>query len=229
MKKVLVAVVVFHFSLVVVAQEVEHVTVSGNELLDFIAKEGYKYAGFQRGKVYFNNSDSGGGRLNYNYLLQTMQFIGPKGDTLVFADEKMVKYVTIGPDTFFYNNGFYEKLDGKGALTLTKRHILKGTEAQKLGAFGKSAVTTSITSDDMLRNNSAPMKLNINEEFRFSKQTFFYISTAGKQFVELNKKNVPRLFSGKAGAVNEYIETNKLSLHKEADVLNLFGFLKQVI
>ena len=45
----------------------------------------YEYPQFVYGKVFFKPGDSSAGRLNYNRLLDQMQFIDFKGDTLNIA------------------------------------------------------------------------------------------------------------------------------------------------
>lgn len=109
MKRILLTFCITFFIGTAIAQGVEYITVNGSEVYDFIAKQGYRYPEFKKGRVYFVNKDSGGGMLNYNYLLQTMQFLDPKGDTLVFEDETTIKYITIGKDTFFMMMDFLKK------------------------------------------------------------------------------------------------------------------------
>jgi hypothetical protein len=229
MKKILFFLVVVFNVFTTQGQQVENTAVNGKEVFEFIAKEGYKYPSFQKGKVFFTNSDPGGGRLNYNYLLQTMQFLGDKGDTLVFADESNINYIGIGSDTFFYNRGFFEKLAGNSKSKLFKKSSLKVNEPQKLGAFGKAAITTNVVSTDLLRGDGSPYNLDINEEFRFVKKTSFYVSLGNKEFKELNKRNIEVLFSDKATQVNDFITEHKINLNNEQDVLTLFAFINLVI
>ncbi len=208
------------------AQKTESIVINGSELDDFITKEGYRYTGFEPGRVYFNNNDSGGGRLNYNFLLQTMQFLGPKGDTLVFADESTVKYVVIGRDTFFYDNGFYENIFSRDNWRLLKRHSVNAGESHKLGAFGKPIITTDVRSEDMLRSNTAPLKLSINEEFRFTTKTIFYLQQDNHQFAELSKKSLKRLFPSQEVQISTYLQQNHLNLGNETDVRQLFDYIR---
>lgn len=94
-----------------------------------------------------------------------------------------------------------------------------------LGAFGKPVMNTQVIGEDLYRGNGAPYKLDINQEFRFTKKTAFYLSTGKNEFTELTKKNIQRLFSDKAGTVNDFIRQHNISLKKEPDVLTLFAFI----
>jgi hypothetical protein len=228
MKKLLFSVGIIFFTITSTAQEVETIVVNGAEVTDFIAKQGYKYPVFQKGRVYFVNSDSGGGKLNLNYLLQTMQFLNPVGDTLVMDNETSIKYMTIGTDSFFYDEGFLEKITSAANVSLLKKSSLTlNGDPQLLGAFGKPALTTAVISQDVLRSEQSTFTLNRNQEYRFTRRTAFYLNAGNKGFVELNKKNIERLFSNKAGAIDNFIRQQNINLKKEADVLRLFAFISQ--
>lgn len=209
------------------AQETENLVVNGAQLYDFIAKEAYKYPIFQKAKVYFTNADSGAGRLNYNYLLQTMQFVSDKGDTLVFADESSIRYIVIGTDTFINEHGFFEKAVAAPGFILAKRQSLKLRGGpQKLGAYGISTATLNIPSEDVSRAFGYTAKLDVNEEFNFTRKIAWFIKTGDNGFTELNKANIHQLFQSRATAVNGFIKANKLNLSRREDVLRLIKFIE---
>lgn len=202
-------------------QTTETLRVKGAEIPFFIAKEGYRYPSFMPSRVYFNNGDSAGGKLNYNYLLQTMQFIGPKNDTLVITDEKNINHIAIGLDSFFYDNGYYEWVASSATARLGIKRSLKTAGAQKLGAFGIPSATSKIESEDVIRDVNT-QKLDISEEIIFTKQKAYFVSEMKNHFVAANKKNIARLFPGKN--IEDYITTNKLNLNKEQDLIDLFVY-----
>lgn len=204
------------------AQTTEIIRIKGGELPYFIAKEGYRYPTFMQSRVYFKDGDSAGGRLNYNYLLQSMQFMDPKGDTLVISNEKNISYISIGMDTFFYDNGYYEWIASSATAKLAVKHSLKTAGTQKLGAFGIPSATNKIESQDEIRSYNT-QKLDINEEIVFAKQKAYYVSGLKNHFVEANKKNMSKLFPEKD--IDNYIKENKLNLNKEGDLVDLFVFL----
>src|SRR5882757_1882910 len=210
------------------AQKVENITVKGSEVSAFISKEVYRYPDFRKAKVYFKNSDSAGGKMNYNYLLQTMQFIGPQKDTLVVADEANIKYISIGLDSFFYDKGFYEWVASGSKTRLAIKHTLKLLAgSQKVGAYGIASSTGGIQSQDAFRGFIGTAGLDINEVFQFVKETGYYISTGNKHFVEFNKKNLENLFPKKEDKIEDFIKTNKINFTKEQDVVDLFVLANQ--
>ena len=208
------------------AQQNETITVTGAKLYDFIATESYRYPAFENAKVYFINADSGAGKLNYNCLIQTMQFISSSGDTLVFADESNIDRIGIGSDSFIYNNGFFEKLATIPGYTLAKRRSLKVKGGpKKLGAFGIASATNNIQSEDVARGFGYAAPLDVNEIFTFEQKTSWYIITAGSPFVELTKKNTRALFHKNSNEVNDFIKAKQIDFAKESDILRLFSFI----
>ncbi|MBL0355516.1 MAG: hypothetical protein IPP72_00890 [Chitinophagaceae bacterium] len=229
MKKRAFCFTIIFFTLSVTAQETENIAVMGPQVFDYIANEGYRYPSFKKAVVYFTNAGPGAGRLNYNYLLQTMQFISEKGDTLVFADEKAISYIAIGSDTFIYDNAFYEiKATSKKYKLAKKTSIKLLGEPQKLGAFGIASATNNIPSEDVARGFGYSSRLDVNEQFNFTRQTTWFVSVEGQPFAELNKKSIQRLFLPDAGKVNGFIKQYSINLGKETDVLSLFAFINQL-
>ena len=212
------------------AQKVENISVKGSEVHDFIKKEVYRYPEFRNARVYFKNNDSAGGKMNYNYMLQTMQFIGPQKDTLIIADEANIKYITIGLDSFFYDNGFYEWVASSSRSKLLIKHSLKlMAGSQKVGAYGIASASQSIQSQDAFRGFIGTAGLDINEEFQFVKETTYYIRAGkkGGEIVTFTKKNLEELFPKKEDKIEEYIKQNKVNFNKEQDVVDLYVFVSQ--
>ncbi|MEP7145008.1 MAG: hypothetical protein ABI707_19135 [Ferruginibacter sp.] len=203
------------------AQKEETIKVTGKEAADFIAKAEYKFPAFTSSKVYLRNGEVAGGRFNYDYFNELMKFINEKGDTLAIADEKNINYISTGPDTFFYDNKYYEWVASSATARLVVRHTLKLTHTEKTGAFGISSPNTNVESRDAILDISHH-QLDINEVLVFSKQTTYYISSINGHFTEANKKNISKLFPGKN--IDSYIDQNKLSLHKEEDLVDVFVY-----
>src|SRR5690349_5679866 len=65
----------------------------------------FKYPDFRQGYVYFKDGSEGTGKLNYNMLVNEMQFINPAGDTLALDGVEKIQLLTIGADSFYYDKG----------------------------------------------------------------------------------------------------------------------------
>src|SRR3712207_5371463 len=84
---------------------------AGENIMDVVpAPEVFYYPQFTSGKVFFRDGTGVEAKLNYSRLVDEMHFIGPKGDTLALANEKNIKHVAIGNDTFYYDGGYVRLL-----------------------------------------------------------------------------------------------------------------------
>jgi hypothetical protein len=212
-----------HTSLI--AQNPERIRVKGSELEYFYEKQEYTYPIFTKAKVFFNEGDSAGGKLNFNYLEQMMQFVNEKGDTAVIANEDEVNFISIALDTFFYNKGFYQWIASGPTTRLAMKRTYKIVERQRLGAYNTGSPTDRVESFDAVRSFSIH-QLSVNEEYVFSKtQTYYLTNKIDKNFVEVNKKNILSLFPEKNKILENYFDKNKVNFKKEEDVVDLFVFL----
>ncbi|MEO7767550.1 MAG: hypothetical protein ABIS01_08995 [Ferruginibacter sp.] len=203
------------------AQKVETIQVKGDEAAAFISKATYKFPEFVKARVYFKNGDVSAGRFNYDYFNQLMKFIYESGDTLVIANEKDVKFVNLGSDTFFYDNQYYEWVASAGNARLTSRTTYRLSRKDNVGAYGTSSPAIKVEARDEILDNTK-YKLKVNEILIFLKETNYYISSMKGQFVLANKKNIGKLFPGKN--IEDYINQNKLNLNREEDLVNVIAY-----
>ncbi len=68
----------------------------------------YLYPQFTQGVVCHVSGAFSTAMLNYNVLLQEMQFLTNSNDTLAFSEASGVNYVVIQSDTFYYDKSFYQ-------------------------------------------------------------------------------------------------------------------------
>jgi len=93
----------------VTAQSNDRITVKAGTLVKsyFPPSVRYRYPDFSPGMGIMKNGSVIRERFNYNFLLGEMEFIRSK-DTLILANKKDLRLITVGLDTFYYNNGFME-------------------------------------------------------------------------------------------------------------------------
>jgi hypothetical protein len=187
----------------------------------------YKYATFTKGRVYLKDGDSSGGRLNLNYLSGTMDFLGPKGDTMYLSEPELIKYVIIDKDTFYYDNGFIELLEQNNTARLGMKTRIRFADKRKIGAFGLSSNTTNIESKDAILDNNRVYKLRYNEDIVLREETTYYISDKKTAFVDATRKNVLNLFSEKKKQLSAYFDANDVQMKKESDLNALMAYLEK--
>src|SRR5215218_7448947 len=86
------------------AQTKTYITVeAGNNIMDMLStRDVFFYPHFTDGKVFLRDGTSATGKLNYSRLVDEMHFINASGDTLALTNEKNIKCIVFGSDTFFY-------------------------------------------------------------------------------------------------------------------------------
>jgi hypothetical protein len=176
----------------------------GADAQEMVQKELYRYPQFRYGKVYFNNGDVSGAKMNYDLLSAAVVFIDASGDTLAVANETAITYANIGEDTFYYDQGFLEKVAGTNNVTIAVKRKLSLADVQKVGAFGISSSTTNIESKESYRDRR--YQLGINEELVFTKQTSYYIRKGNSGFVTATRKNLLKLFPKEKTSIESYLD-----------------------
>src|SRR5204863_6297916 len=156
-------------------------TVKGSEDFSAIYKQMYRFPNFTYGKVYFINSDSAKGKLNYNMLIRKMQFIDKRGDTLVLSGNNPIRLVAIDT-TIFYCNGeeCVELLAGYPPAELAVAYKLKLADEQKVGAYGLPSSTQTIENTSSFVENN--YRLLVGKDLVFTKDTRYYFIDANKNF-----------------------------------------------
>ena len=187
----------------------------------------YRYPQFTYGKVYLKNGDSSAGKLNYNFLIQTMQFVSRKGDTLALADENTFNFISVGTDTFFYDNskGYIEQV---GDYAISKLFVKEHTTSseEKIGAFGIPSSTQNIEAKTtLIAGNSFALTVNANMTLTKRKQYFF---SDRSNILPVNNKNILRAFAKQKDKIENYLQNNNTDFNKEDDLKKLFTYLKTI-
>ena len=186
----------------------------------------FKYPQFQNGKVYFRNGDVSAAKLNYNFLLQAIEFITEKGDTLALANEATVKIINIGSDTFFYSTtiGYIQQAADYSFTKLLLKQSITSDE-KKIGAYGIPSSTHGIESKDTYVE-SVSYKLSKNEDVVLTKRKKYYFSDANFNLYPVNNKNILKVFQEQRGKIDTYFRSNKIDFNSEDDLKKFFSCLK---
>jgi hypothetical protein len=210
------------------AQKYEPVIVkAGTKILDYFPfEERYRFPAFTPGQVIFKNGNVNSIKLNYNLLMDNMEFI-QSADTLTFVRKKDIRYIVITADTFYYDNGYLEQIYS-GAVKVAVRQRIKLKEVLKKDSYGTSSSGSSTNSYGLLPTEGSFYKLTINEDMVFQKMLEFYLSTSSNGFVQFKKKSVLQLFPGKNEAIKSYIKSNKVDFDSREDLLKLADFLSKM-
>ena len=207
------------------AQNNELITVAaGTMIMDYFPVSlRYRYPEFTTGTILFKNGSSNSNRLNYNFLLDEMEFIRSR-DTLSIAMKKDIRLITVAQDTFFYDNGYLEQIYS-GPVKVYLRQHYKLKQVLKKDSYGISSSGSSTTSYSVLPYDGKFFKLTANEDMVFQKTREYYLSVSSSGFVQFRKKPLLQLFPGKEEAIKDYLKADKIDFNLQNDLLKLAAYL----
>jgi len=185
----------------------------------------YQYPQFTFGKVLLRSGDSSGGKLNYNKLLDEMQFIDFKGDTLNIANPGTIKLIRINNDVFYYDDGYMKLVKEINGLKLAAKHTLRVSGKNKTGAYNIENSTSAIDSYGSLFDQRGKFNLVPREDVTLTKRTQYYFGDKFNQFTWALRKNLLRQYSKQSEALTAYLKDNNIDLNKKEDLEKLLEFV----
>jgi hypothetical protein len=210
------------------AQKNEPVVVkAGTMILDYFPfQERYRYPAFTPGQVIFKNGVINSINLNYNLLMDELEFIQSR-DTLSIKKKKEIRYVVVAIDTFLYNNGFLEQIYS-GVVKVGLRQRIELKQVLKKDPYGTSSPASATESYGLLPTDGNLYKLTVNEDMVFQKTQEYFLATSSSGFVQFRKKSVLQLFPGKSDAIKGYLKSNRVDFDSREDLLRLADFLSKL-
>jgi|WetSurMetagenome_2_1015567.scaffolds.fasta_scaffold22221_3 hypothetical protein len=207
------------------AQKNELITVkAGNKILDYFpVPVRYRYPEFTAGQVIFKNGAVNSTRLNYNLLIDEIEFIQSR-DTLSLVKKKDIRLIVVAQDTFFFDNGYLEQIYG-GRVKVGLRQRIELKEVLKKDSYGTSSSGSASNSYDVLPSDGNFYKLTPNEDMVFQKTKEYYVSVGTSGFVQLRKKSLLQLFPQKTNEIQKYLKSNKVDFEKHDDIIRLADYL----
>lgn len=232
MKKIISS--VFIFSLLFAnlgAQDHKTITVkAGTRVTDYFAQnEQYRYPEFTQGKVLFRDQTLTVTKLNYSFLAGEIQFLA-SGDTMAIADEKKIRYVQIMLDTFYFDNGYLEKITGQDPVIMAVKQYVKIADIKKEGPMGTRSSASSVQTYSGILDQGHGMNLNLvlQEDIVLSRNNDFYIGNTRDGFLFYNKSNVLKLYPQHKSAIKNHLKTNPVDFKVKEDLIKLTEFLAKL-
>lgn len=212
------------------AQDSTLVTVkSGSSISDVLTTtDVYLYPQFVRGTVSFKNGTTAGAMMNYNSLIDQLLFIDPKGDTLALRDEKTLQLISLGNDTFFYDEGYVRLVASNSVVKLAERQVWEVADIRKIGSHNRPSATFAVTSYSTLTDRFGKTHdLLLNEDLLLRKKPAYYLGDRYNHFVPASKKNLLLLFPKEQNKLSTYLNENKVNFDRKADLEKLAQFLTE--
>jgi hypothetical protein len=169
---------------------------------------------FVDGTMKMKDGNMAGGKMNYNTVLDEMQFISDKNEILSVSDPSAVTLVVIGDRKFYYLKSYFFELVADGNILLFSRIHVKRFE-EKIGAYGGTSSTSSITSVSSYTSDIGTV--------------IYYIAVNGKYKLVLTKNDLFKLFPANKDLIKQEMEKENIkfevvdSFKKIIDWINAKG------
>jgi len=184
---------------------------------------------FTDGLIKMKDGNLASGKLNYNTVVDEMQFIGDKNEILSVADPSQVVLITIGDRKFYYLKNYFFELVADGNILLFSRIHVKRFE-EKIGAYGGTSSTSSITSvSSYTSDNGTLTKLNAGVKVSLQTEVVYYIALNGKYKLVLTKNDLFKLFPANKDQIKQEMDKQNIqfdsvdSFKKIIDFINTKG------
>ena len=213
----------------VTAQVQEKIIIkSGEDLTATLSTHGlYRFPAFRRGIVKFKDGTFSKALLNYNVFLNDMQFISPKGDTLVIDEAGLIDSIRIDTDVFFYQRGYLQVIADYNNVKLVSKQT-NSFQYVKRGASDLPNQTVQILSYSKVPSLVfVDNKLVVTDDVIVLKeQTYFLTYKKYKQTIADNSGFL-KAFPDKKNEIRNFIDANKIDLRSEAGIKTLLQFCVQ--
>ena len=197
-------------------------------------QELFSYQEFKDGKVVHKNGKTSEAKLNYNYLIEEMQFINGR-DTLAIANENTLDFIVVEKDTFIYSNkSYYQLISSNGTVNLYEKIFFKMVDIKNIGPYGLSSSTsstdnlTSINNGGTVRNSTQTYNLKVNQDIIYAKRKEYYILGNTKELTPAKRVNILKLYPDSKKKVKNFIKQQSINFDQKDDLLKLINYLKSI-
>ncbi len=172
----------------------------------------YLFPEFTDGTVQLIDSKIWNGKLNYNFYLDQMQFLGPINTIMTLTEPEKVVSIDIGDHKFInFKNTFIETITNGPILLCLRKHV--GRTTRKIGAYGTTGIDSGIstissytayTSDK--QGTTDINSLKSNEKTVQHTDLNFYILNSGEIIKISNQKDLIKCFSSNKDLIRQELE-----------------------
>ncbi len=226
MKKII-AILTFLFSGSLLQAQQQTIDVkSGDDLTEVTPKEmQYIFDDFTNGTVSFKDGTSGSGKLNYNTLLEEMQFIEQgTNNILALANLENIVSVTIAGRQFIPNRvrrEFVEVLISEN-VGLAIKYKGSAISLGKEGAYGSIGTTSAMTSYSSVTSDQSTTNLSVKEKVAVKLSSTCYLVKGGKFTTIKGAKTFLAAYpKDKAESISKYIHDNNVNFKSKESLIRL--------
>ncbi|AYB30145.1 hypothetical protein [Chryseolinea soli] len=183
----------------------------------------YRFSSYQEGQVIFISGPSPKYKMNYNVLSGDMEFISPKGDTMVLKKTPEVKLVMVGGHVFFLEpaQGYIEILiQQQLALGVQKEFVIARKDVEVSNGYSTSSNNTGAVV--AYRGNSRSVTSNADLLVRIN-NTYFFIDQKNEAH-PATKASLMKLFPDDRDKLKTYLKEQHTDFKQKDDLARLLAF-----
>jgi hypothetical protein len=211
-----------------ISQDKDHYMVrAGQEASAVIPRcQHFYYNEFQQGQVFYpQGKRSDIMMLNYNTLLQVMQYIDNNGDTLFIPEESNIfKYVRIGKDIFYHHfkEGYfnlYTRNDQFNLATRTRWKIAR-RDMMVYNGYGMSSVSPGSTLSERREGDSVVP----NEDVAYVNESDFYVVGPRDVVFRANRGGILKAYPENKEQILEYMHEHQTNFESQESLMGLVEY-----
>lgn len=187
---------------------------------------------FTTGSVYIKHGSTTYAKLNYNTLLNEMQFLDNQNNIMAISNCNDVLLITINNQNFYHISGrtFGQLIFDGDVRLLAIRHTECNVDDSKSGAYGLQSETSSITNirkDSPVFGQYRSMEVYRNIKYKIVDE--YMLEKDGKFFRVKNKNAFIKALPGYKKEIEMYFATNNIEISKESSLIEITKYCNQLI
>ena len=183
------------------------------------------------GILTYKDGSSATSRFNINQLINDIQFINQKGDTLVLTDKQTIDNLRIDDHLYYFKEGAIEIIKNYKVLRLgvCKKIVVK-TRDQR-GAYGESLATNSVINTGTLVFSDKAFTLLQNDDLVLKRTVdYYFIKEDQRMILPATKRNLYKAFRETNDKVlSDYLNNNSINFKQIEDLYKLLSFCEKLI
>jgi hypothetical protein len=210
----------------------EYLVRAGEEPSDVIPRiRQFYFPEFRQGQVFYpQGKRSDVLLLNYNTLLDVMQYIDSKGDTLFIPEESNIfKYVRIGEDIFYHHfrDGYYNlhSRDDNYNLATRTRWKIERRDLMISNGYGMMEASPGST----ISNKRVGDHFVQNEDMAYSHESAYYVVGPRDVVFRANRAGFMKSFPDNKDEIQAFIREHQTNFDDEQSLKLLVSFTSSLI
>lgn len=188
----------------------------------------YLFPSFGEAEVKMRDGRSVVYRMNFNLLLSDLQFISPKGDTMVITNPADIDSIRLDSCSFIYdhNKGYFQLLAVSDRVSLAI-HRRTTIEPVPIGGMGSNSPSGGVEMINSISNRQGTLPLVLNEDMYVLENTTFVLYFKDEEAENAGKAAFLKIYNGDRKSFDQFIKTNRIDFNKQGDLEKLFHFCIQ--